>query len=327
MALVHAIWQDYPEIEAALVEVKEIIHQELAISSPTIREIIRDYIDASGKYIRAGLCIMFAKLNYGNIPREILYSAAAVEVLHLATLIHDDVIDEADSRRGVEALHKQQSNRIAIYAGDYLLAYSARLLKEAHKLYENTTMDDWVIERILDGEISQLQNQYEQSISIYQYLRQIRGKTAMLFALSVFSGSTHPDLSHFKRRQAFYVGLEIGMAFQLSDDLIDYQIDQEASGKPQLQDVQNGVYTAPLILAMQEDSFNKELIYPRGHQWTEDELEALVKEMVKYNVFARTSDLVDSYLKKSFKKLDKLSSHKSKNDIKQLVNTVMKRDF
>ncbi|MGO4938622.1 polyprenyl synthetase family protein [Fundicoccus sp. Sow4_D5] len=325
--MVHAIWQDYPEIEAALREVKEIIHQELAISSPSIRDIIRDYIDASGKYIRAGLCIMFAKLNYGSIPREILYSAAAIEMLHLATLIHDDVIDEADSRRGVKAIHKQHSNRIAIYAGDYLLAYSARLFKEAHKLYESTSMDDWVIERILDGEISQLENQFEQSISIYQYLRQIRGKTAMLFALSVFSGSTRPELNRFKSRQAFYIGLEIGMAFQLSDDLIDYQIDQRASGKPQLQDVQNGIYTAPLILAMQEETFNKQLIHSRGHKWTENELTALVNEMEKFNVFNRTNELVDSYLKKSLKKLDKLSSQQSKDEIRQLLNAVMKRNF
>ncbi|MGO4927146.1 polyprenyl synthetase family protein [Fundicoccus sp. Sow4_F4] len=325
--MVHAIWQDYPEIEAALREVKEIIHQELAISSPSIRDIIRDYIDASGKYIRAGLCIMFAKLNYGSIPREILYSAAAIEMLHLATLIHDDVIDEADSRRGVKAIHKQHSNRIAIYAGDYLLAYSARLFKEAHKLYESTSMDDWVIERILDGEISQLENQFEQSISIYQYLRQIRGKTAMLFALSVFSGSTRPELNRFKSRQAFYIGLEIGMAFQLSDDLIDYQIDQRASGKPQLQDVQNGIYTAPLILAMEEETFNKQLIHSRGHKWTENELTALVNEMEKFNVFNRTNELVDSYLKKSLKKLDKLSSQQSKDEIRQLLNAVMKRNF
>lgn len=325
--MVHAIWQDYPEIEAALREVKEIIHQELAISSPSIRDIIRDYIDASGKYIRAGLCIMFAKLNYGSVPREILYSAAAIEMLHLATLIHDDVIDEADSRRGVKAIHKQHSNRIAIYAGDYLLAYSARLFKEAHKLYESTSMDDWVIERILDGEISQLENQFEQSISIYQYLRQIRGKTAMLFALSVFSGSTRPELNRFKSRQAFYIGLEIGMAFQLSDDLIDYQIDQRASGKPQLQDVQNGIYTAPLILAMEEETFNKQLIHSRGHKWTENELTALVNEMEKFNVFNRTNELVDSYLKKSLKKLDKLSSQQSKDEIRQLLNVVMKRNF
>lgn len=325
--MVHAIWQDYPEIEAALIEVKEIVHQELAVSSPSISGIIRNYIDASGKYIRAGLCIMFAKLNYGSIPREILYSAAAIEMLHLATLIHDDVIDEADSRRGVNSLHKQHSNRIAIYAGDYLLAYSARLMKKASKLYETTPMDEWVIERILDGEISQLENQFEQSISMYQYLRQIRGKTAMLFALAVVSGSTHPDLSRLKRKQAFYLGLEIGMAFQLSDDLIDYQVDQSASGKPRLQDVQNGFYTAPLILAMQEKTFNKDLIHPRNHEWSEEELASLVAELERFNVFDRTHTLVETYIKKSLSKIEQLTANDSKYDIIALLNTVMKRNY
>lgn len=325
--MVHAIWKDYPEIEAALIDVKKIIHEELAISSPSIREIIREYIDASGKYIRAGLCIMFAKMNDRKIPREILYSAAAIEMLHLATLIHDDVIDEADSRRGVTALHKQHSNRMAIYAGDYLLAYSARLFKEAHKIYEGSSINDWVIERILDGEISQLQNQFEQSISIYQYLRQIRGKTAMLFGLAVLSGIAHSEQSRFKRRQAFYSGLEIGMAFQLSDDLIDFQIEQSASGKPEMQDVQNGIYTAPLILAMQDERFNKQLVFPRGHEWTEIELNCLINEMETYHVFEKTNDMVDSYLNKAMKKLNNVADEKSENEMKDLLMTVMKRNF
>ena len=325
--MVHAIWRNYPEIETALYDVKKIIHDELAISSPSVSNKIREYVDAPGKYTRAGLCLMFAKLNYKKLPKEILYVAAGIEMLHLATLIHDDVIDEADNRRGIQGLHKTHSNRIAIYAGDYLLAYSGRLFKKAHKLFEGDSIDDWVMERILDGEISQLQNQFEPSISIYQYLRQIRGKTAILFALATYSGTAHPEVSRFKRRQAFYIGLEIGMAFQLTDDLIDYKIDQTASGKPQLQDVQNGIYTAPLILAMQENDFNHSLLFSRGHLWSENQLNDLVIELNKFEVFDKTEGFVKAYLNKALSKMDKFSKRKEMNDIKELLSVVMKRNF
>ncbi|MUG33555.1 polyprenyl synthetase family protein, partial [Psychrobacter sanguinis] len=85
---------------------------------------IIDYINAPGKYLRAGLCLYLAKEVEGHISKGKLYLAASIEVLHLATLIHDDVIDEADLRRTLEPFHKTYTNKIAIYAGDYLLAYA-----------------------------------------------------------------------------------------------------------------------------------------------------------------------------------------------------------
>lgn len=326
--MVHVIWQDFPEIEQGLIQVKQIIHRDLSIKTPAINQKIRDYIDAPGKYLRAGLCLMFAKLDDGTISQETLYIAAAIEVMHLATLIHDDVIDEADTRRGLDGLHKQTNNRLAIYTGDYLLVYATRLMKKAQAKLDGSQVDEWVLENILNGEISQLHNQFKQDMTMYQYLRQIRGKTAMLFALATFGGFSTPQKKRRSKKRAFYIGQDIGMAFQLTDDLIDFRISEQAAGKPQLQDVQNGIYTAPVLLAMEVSGLAIQTqLLERNQVWSPAQLEALVKAVHEKGAFERTEELVDNYLGKAFKRLDQLSDSIYKESIKQLIREVMQRQF
>lgn len=161
--MVHQIWNTYPEIERGLEEVKSIILSEMMVLHPAVTSKIVEYVEAPGKYLRAGLCLLFAQMTEGKISRSKLYFAAHLEVLHLATLIHDDVIDGADKRRGVTAAHQQFSNRIAIYTGDYLLAYSGRLLGKGLRFLDVTQDDlnlgnDKLMETILRGELSQLIN-------------------------------------------------------------------------------------------------------------------------------------------------------------------------
>lgn len=329
--MVHAIWNDYPEIQRELSEVKRIMLAELRIKMPDVEEKIVEYIQAPGKYLRSGLCLMFAKLRYGHIPKSKLYLAAAIEILHLATLIHDDVIDDADTRRGILTLHQQYSNRTAIYAGDYLMTYAARLASKGQQTVDMETVnpiDHWVLESILVGELNQLANQFRMDMSMYDYLRQIRGKTGLLFAASTFAGYYDSAHSARENKQSFYIGQAIGMAFQLTDDLIDYQISEQSAGKPQLQDVRNGIYTAPLIIAMNEpNSKVRPLLKPKGEAWSQDELDELQRYLTEYRAYERTEDLVTSYLQKAFERLAKLTKDPYQQDIRQLLQTVMKRQF
>ncbi|MCW6652640.1 polyprenyl synthetase family protein [Aerococcaceae bacterium NML191292] len=328
--MVHAIWDAYPDIQRELAEVRRIMLTELRIKMPDVEAKIMEYIQAPGKYLRSGLCLMFAKLCYGHIPKSKLYLAAAIEVLHLATLIHDDVIDGADTRRGIMTLHQQHSNRMAIYAGDYLMTYAARLASKGQQAVDVDVnpIDHWVLESILVGELNQLANQFRTDMSMYDYLRQIRGKTGLLFAASTFAGYYDNTHSASANKQAFYIGQAIGMAFQLTDDLIDYQVSAQQAGKPQLQDVQNGVYTAPLILAMNEPhSKVRPLLKPKGEPWSEAELSELHYYLTEYKAYERTEALVESYLQKAFQRLEKLTASPYRQEIRQLMETVMQRRF
>lgn len=304
--LVHPIWKDFPAVQEGLVAVKGIIKEELRLGHPQIKSKIMDYLDAPGKYIRAGLTLLFAQAVDGRIDESKLYFAAGIEVLHLATLIHDDVIDEADSRRGLVAMHQTFSNRIAIYAGDYLLTYSGRLMAMGQERMGNPEMekatgfDQRILERILAGELAQLINQYNPAMNLKDYLKQIKGKTALLFALACQTGAYSLPMDQKNMRLAFRAGQAIGMAFQLSDDLLDFQVTKEMMGKPSLQDVQNGIYTAPLLLAMQSDKTIADLVHQQAKtEWSQAQLDLLQEKLNQGQSYQETQHLISKYLVKS----------------------------
>ncbi|HFU4006507.1 TPA: polyprenyl synthetase family protein, partial [Streptococcus suis] len=310
--MVHQIWNAHPEVKQGLEEVKSIILSEMMVLHPAVTSKIVEYVEAPGKYLRAGLCLLFAQMTEGQISKSKLYFAAHLEVLHLATLIHDDVIDGADKRRGVEAAHQQFSNRIAIYTGDYLLAYSGRLLGKGLRLQELTENDldlgnDKLLEIILRGELSQLVNQFDTQMTMKAYLKQIQGKTAFLFGLACQLGSFIPGQSKKDSHLAFRAGQALGMAFQIRDDLIDYRLDVEKSGKPRLQDIQNGIYTAPLLFAMSEDRSIRQRLQNYIQTPSQEGLDVIIDKLFATNAIAKTEGLIVAYLNKMRSHLDRLN--------------------
>lgn len=321
--MVHKIWRNHPEIAQELLKVKHIMKSELQLKIPEIEEKVRDYMEAPGKYLRAGLCLMFAQLTPEGITEAKRYTAAAIEVFHLATLIHDDVIDQADHRRGIQSMHIQASNRIAIYAGDYLMAFAARLLSKAHYQLQENPLDSWIMESIIVGELNQMANQFKLGMTMYDYLRQIRGKTALLFAASTFAGFYSLQQSAWKNKQAFYVGQAIGMAFQLQDDLIDYRMPMSESGKPRMQDVQNGIYTAPLIFALQEQPQLTQHLFQDPTLWTQEALDELQQTLVESGVYAQTERLIQQYITKAEKRLKSIAKPEQLEAIMSIISQVM----
>lgn len=241
-----------------------------------------------------------------EISQGKLYLAAAIETFHLATLIHDDVIDEAELRRNIKPLHQVYSNKIAIYAGDYLLSYAGRLATRGAQLLN--IKDNWedngplpyhVVERILAGELAQLMNQHNSQMTMKAYLKQIKGKTAFLFGLACQLGTWYPKIPQKTSKAAYQLGIFLGMAFQLSDDLIDYRLRADQSGKPRLQDVQNGIYTAPLILGMAQSQTIKQLVDKhQAVEWKEEELTLLYNHLLNTQAFEATEALIEKYLMK-----------------------------
>ncbi|HFH9840331.1 TPA: polyprenyl synthetase family protein [Streptococcus suis] len=329
--MVHQIWNAHPDVKRGLEEVKSIILSEMMVLHPAVTSKIVEYVEAPGKYLRAGLCLLFAQMTEGQISKSKLYFAAHLEVLHLATLIHDDVIDGADKRRGVEAAHQQFSNRIAIYTGDYLLAYSGRLLGKGLRLQELTENDlelgnDKLLEIILRGELSQLVNQFDTQMTMKAYLKQIQGKTAFLFGLACQLGSFIPGQSKKDSHLAFRAGQALGMAFQIRDDLIDYRLDVEKSGKPRLQDIQNGIYTAPLLFAMSEDRSIRQCLQNYIQTPSQEGLDVIIDKLFATNAIAKTEGLIVAYLNKMRSHLNRLNRF-SLQPLESLVETVFSHYF
>ncbi|MBF0787589.1 MULTISPECIES: polyprenyl synthetase family protein [unclassified Streptococcus] len=326
--MVHQIWENHPEIQRGLEQVKRIMLTEMRVVHLAVREKIVEYMEAPGKYLRSGLCLLFAQAVDGQIKPEKLYFAAYVEVLHLATLIHDDVIDEADIRRGIVVAHRQFSNRIAIYAGDYLMAYAGRLLAKGIRLMqlekdELGSFNERLLEGILAGELAQLMNQFDTSMTMKRYLKQIQGKTAFLFGLACQLGSLQNGTPLKQTSPAFRAGRSFGMAFQLRDDMIDYQLTAQESGKPARQDIQNGIYTAPLLFAIEEDkSIRQDLVF-----LIESKEEALVSQIIdkinRTKAKEQTRALMQAYLYKMEQQLALLETGNRSVDWKWLLEAML----
>lgn len=326
--MVHQIWENHPEIQKCLGKVKHLMITEMRLIHPAVREKIVEYMEAPGKYLRSGLCLLFAQAVDGQIKPEKLYFAAYVEVLHLATLIHDDVIDEADVRRGIVASHRQFSNRIAIYAGDYLMAYAGRLLAKGIHLMrlekgDIGSLNERLLEGILAGELAQLMNQFDVSMTMKRYLKQIQGKTAFLFGLACQLGSLQNGRSFKDTSPAFRAGRSFGMAFQLRDDMIDYQLTAQESGKPARQDIQNGIYTAPLLFAIEEDkSIREDLLHLIE---TKEELLAdqIIDKINRTKAEERTKTLMEAYLHKMEQQVSLLETGGRSVDWKWLTEKML----
>ncbi len=216
--------------------------------------------ESSGKLIRAR-ALLACSLDQDNlVNQDSVQLASAIELFHLATLVHDDIIDDSDTRRGLPTLQKKFGKRTAVICGDYLLSIS---LKEASKIQvpdqekqgtahqENLLLD--YIQRVCIGELEQHQNNRNFGLSMLSYLRIIRGKTATLFEAAYRAGAYCAGADEVLWQKYAKLGRFVGMIFQLSDDCIDYEYSADRAKKPVAKDFKEGVVTLPLIVALAKE--------------------------------------------------------------------------
>lgn len=239
-------------IEQNLRYVKEEVEEILSTSPSIIRTYTKHLLQGQGKYIRAISVLTTALEEDGSIHSDAIKFAAAIEILHLATLVHDDVMDGADTRRGIPTLHKEYGHKTAIICGDYLLAVAVNMLKETQRKEQYLSYDisNYMVEIAL-GELSQHLNNGNYNIKVSEYLEIIRGKTAALFEASFIAGlltmNDPQQMESFKT-----LGHNIGMIFQLVDDCIDFEVSGSSAKKPTQSDFEQGVFTLPLIVALEK---------------------------------------------------------------------------
>lgn len=237
--------------EDALELVKQEVDKTLSKSPLLIREYTKHLMASRGKFIRAVSVIMCAEDNEGRVHQNAVKMAAAIEILHLATLVHDDIIDNAELRRGDVTLQKKYGKRTAVICGDYLLSVALRIAASIQnkKDYLDMILPDYV-GKVCLGELNQHINNGNINLTIYKYLKIISGKTAALFEASYFAGAIFSGCSDAETRRYRKLGYYIGMIFQLTDDCIDFEETIEGANKPVQSDYEQGVITLPLIHAL-----------------------------------------------------------------------------
>jgi len=250
--------------EAGLLETNRLV--QTVLGSPTLRqateglgELTAYLAQGTGKGMRTRVLLSAAMDEDGYVPADAAKAAAAVELLHMATLVHDDVIDNADTRRGRPTLHKKFGNKNAILCGDYLISMSITMLagmetgeslvSRAHLAMRFAK----ALSSICQGEYTQHLNGGNVDMAVLTYLRVITGKTAALFYISAFMGGLIGGETEDKALTLGNFGRQLGMVFQIADDCKDYELSEAAAQKPVGSDLRNGVITLPLILALRKN--------------------------------------------------------------------------
>ena len=248
--------------DIAMEQVKVEVDGRLSTSPWIIRSYTRHLALSTGKLIRACSVLICAQKDDGTIPEKAIKLAAAIEILHLATLVHDDIIDDADIRRGETTLQKKYGKRTAVICGDYLLCMALKLTaslwdQSETEEYRNLQIPDY-LSRVCLGELNQHVNNGNLDLSIHQYLKIISGKTAALFEASFFAGATFATREPQVLKNFGRLGRYIGMIFQLMDDCSDFEETKETMKKPVQSDYEQNVITLPLIHAFKNSSELKE---------------------------------------------------------------------
>lgn len=235
-------------ISAELSALNDIIEDTLRSSSPLMQQVVQNFLRAKGKQIRPILVILSGKY-FGEVSKPVLYAGAAIELLHNASLIHDDVIDESRERRGLPTINRVWDNHIAVLVGDFFVSGALHCAEFTKDFRVITAMSS--LGRALSlGEIEQIDNARSRSVDEETYLNIIRKKTASLFCSCVQVGGFAAGAPEEQLRDLMAYAELLGICFQIKDDIFDY-FDDTNVGKPTGNDLREGKVTLPLIHALE----------------------------------------------------------------------------
>jgi geranylgeranyl pyrophosphate synthase len=248
---------DVLDYEASVAAAKGEVRRLLKGAPALIRPMTSHLARASGKLIRARTLLACALRRDSSVSPDAVKAAAAVELLHLATLVHDDILDDADSRRGIDALHRKFGDKYAVLCGDFLFCTAIEFVSTANAPeHRKNAVDRSVpkyLTQVLMGELRQDQNYKNYSLSEREYFRIIGGKTAALFEAACYAGFLFSDEEDAAKDIYREIGNTIGLIFQLNDDCADFEASARLIKKPVLSDYSRGVITLPLIHALKKD--------------------------------------------------------------------------
>ena len=288
-------------------------------------EVSSHLVNAGGKRIRPLICILTAKA-LGYSGKELIQLASAIELLHTATLIHDDVVDESISRRGKESIHRKWDNAHGVLVGDFVYSKAFQLmagLKDSQiiKILADST------NIISEGEVLQLSLKSKELISEDDYFEIIGRKTAELFKASSRSAAVLSEASHEEVESAGDFAYSLGIAFQIQDDLLDYFGNEKVTGKKIGKDFLEGKITLPLLRAIKLASEeNKKTIFKLMEKKNSSDLLQIIEIIKSSGALEGVQKTCDSYINNCFTKLNFFPDSIYKTQLLNIVRDIKVRD-
>jgi len=317
---IHPMWKDYPQLQSELTQILTLMEDSIQLKNKPVEKAILRMIQAGGKLLRPAYQLLFAQLGTEQDRDKTVALAAAVEMLHTATLIHDDIVDEADLRRNLPTIRSTFGNSTAVYAGDYLFVTCFKLMADYASSMRSLQKNSRSMEKILSGELGQMDYRYNYNVSLEAYLDNISGKTAELFALSCSMGALESGANSLLTKKASDIGHNIGMAFQIIDDVLDYTQSETSIGKPVLEDVKQGVYSLPLIYALENGRQELLPLLEKREALSNEEANEVYRLVHEFDGVKKAQALADDYTQQALKIIKSLP--KNQNQTKDTLYTV-----
>ena len=313
------------------------VEQDLKILTDNLKQLIgarhpilgaaaEHLFDAGGKRIRPAIVLLVSRATMSDrdLNERHRRLAEITEMIHTASLVHDDVIDEADLRRNVETVNNLFGNKIAVLAGDFLFAQSSWYLANLDNL-EVVKLLSEVIRDFAEGEILQGLNSFDISTSIDDYLDKSYYKTASLMANSAKAAGVLSDVKPEVAQELYNYGRNLGLAFQIVDDILDFTASADVLGKPAEADLASGNLTIPVLYALKQQPY-LEILIEREFGEPEDISKAL--ELIKDSDGIELSrSLAVAHARKAAQSLNCLASSPSKDALNELTNYVVSRIY
>ena len=310
----------------SLKAVDQEIISRLNKSIPLINDIGKHLINASGKRLRPLLTLAMSA-QFNDYSKNPILLAAAVEFIHTATLLHDDVVDESNLRRGKKTANIIWGNEFSVLAGDFLFAQSFELMVETKSLAALSSLATASC-RITQGEFQQMQIANKPETKQEDYFEVIGKKTAELFGASCKSGVIVAGGNMEQQNAAYDYGFNLGLAFQIVDDLMDFNNLPNKMGKDLGDDFKLGKTTLPVILAWQNSNAKEKQFWIKTlkdlNQGPKD-FDNAIEIFNKYNIFDKCKKITEEFISVSIKCLEKLPNTKIKNCLKGLANESIER--
>jgi len=315
-ALYGPVHQDLDLVDETIDALRDVDFQPMA-------EMLNLVLAARGKRLRPALSLLSGK--FGQYRLDLLVPlAASIELLHTATLVHDDVIDNATTRRGRPTANSIFRNTTTVMLGDYMFAHAANFAArtgdiEVIRLFSQTVMT------IARGEIGQDMTAYDTRQTVRQYLQRIGGKTASLFATACRGGAMLAEVSEDGVEALKDYGYNLGMAFQVVDDILDFVGDEQEMGKPVGSDLSQGTLTLPSLLLLDRYPKNNPIRKLFAHRRRQEYLSQAVEMIHQSDIPRQSYQMAESFAKEAEEALTVLPDNPARRTLQDIVHYVLER--
>ncbi|CAG7641186.1 heptaprenyl diphosphate synthase component II [Paenibacillus allorhizosphaerae] len=318
----------YAKLKKDIHYIEKELERSIDVDHPMLREASLHLLKAGGKRIRPVFVLLGAKFGTYDLER-VKHVAVPLELIHMASLVHDDVIDDADTRRGQLTVRSKWDNRIAMYTGDYIFAKALNIVTKLPDPTIHQIMSKALVEMSL-GEMEQIRFFFNSEQTIREYLLRIKRKTALLLAISCQLGAIAVGAPSSISRKLYSFGYNAGMTFQIRDDLLDICGTEKEIGKPPGSDIKQGNITLPVLFALQNPQLRPRLLSELAVIQAADgqtDTSAFIDMIRRSEGIARAEELASKYIDKAIAALEPLPDIQAKKDLISIAHFIGNRSY